>query len=78
MREQLQQIDGVLSVESNRLDGEGVASFSVETEMKRDARSTIAKSVIEGGFELLELRSLKISLEDVFTQLTTQEEVRSQ
>jgi ABC-2 type transport system ATP-binding protein len=77
VQERLQQIDGVLNVESNRLDGEEVVSFSVETELKKDVRGLIAKSVIEGGFELLELRSLKVSLEDVFTQLTTQEEVRS-
>ncbi len=78
VRGRLRQIDGVLSVESNRLDGEDVASFSVETELKQDVRGLIARSVIEGGFELLELRSMKMSLEDVFTQLTTQEEVRSQ
>ncbi len=74
----LQQIEGVLSVVSRPL-GEGeVSSFRIETELKQDVRGRIARSVVEGGFELLEFRSLQLSLEEVFTQLTTQEEVRSQ
>ena len=78
VQQRLQQIDGVLKVESGGLDGGEVASFSIETELKQDFRGRIARSVIEGGFELLELRALQLSLEEVFTQLTTQEEERSQ
>ena len=78
MQQRLHQIEGVLSVESRPL-GEGeVSSYRIETELKQDARGRIAQSVIEGGFELLEFRSLQLSLEEVFTQLTTQEEVRTQ
>lgn len=74
----LQQIEGVLAVVSRPL-GEGeVSSYRIETELKQDVRGRIAQNVIEGGFELLELRSMQLSLEEVFTQLTTQEEVRSQ
>jgi len=80
LKERLREVTGVLSVESNVLDGDGeeVHSFSVETELKQDIRGQLARSVIESGFELVELRSMELSLEDVFTQLTTQEEVRSQ
>ena len=78
VQKRLKEIDGVLMVESNLLEGEAVSSFRIETELKQDVRGRIAKSVIEGGFELLELRSLQLSLEEVFTQLTTQEEVRGQ
>ncbi|MDE2664637.1 MAG: ABC transporter ATP-binding protein [Acidobacteriota bacterium] len=78
MQQRLHQIEGVLSVESKPL-GEGeVSSYRIETELKQDVRGRIAQSVIEGGFELREFRSLQLSLEEVFTQLTTQEEVRSQ
>ena len=77
-QQRLHQIEGVLSVVSRPL-GEGeVSSYRIETELKQDVRGRIARSIIEGGFELLELRSLQLSLEEVFTQLTTQEEVRSQ
>ena len=78
VQQRLHQIEGVLSVVSRPL-GEGEASsYRIETELKQDVRGRIARSIIEGGFELLELRSLQLSLEEVFTQLTTQEEVRSQ
>jgi len=80
LKERLREVAGVLSVEASVLDGDGeeVHSFSVETELKQDIRGQLARSVIESGFELVELRSMGMSLEDVFTQLTTQEEVRSQ
>lgn len=78
LQRRLHEIEGVLSVVSKPL-GEGeVSSYRIETELKQDVRGRIAQSVIEGGFELLEFRSLQLSLEEVFTQLTTQEEVRSQ
>ena len=78
VQRRLHQIEGVLSVVSRPL-GEGeVFSHRIETELKQDVRGRIARSVIEEGFELLEFRSLQLSLEEVFTQLTTQEEVRSQ
>ncbi|MDE2757875.1 MAG: ATP-binding cassette domain-containing protein [Acidobacteriota bacterium] len=78
VQRRLHQIEGVLSVVSRPL-GEGEASsYRIETELKQDVRGRIARSIIEGGFELLEFRSLQLSLEEVFTQLTTQEEVRSQ
>lgn len=80
LKERLREVGGVLSVESSILEGDGeeAHSFSVETELKQDVRGQLARSVIESGFELLELRSMEMSLEDVFTQLTTQEEVHSQ
>ncbi|MCY3756665.1 MAG: ATP-binding cassette domain-containing protein [Acidobacteria bacterium] len=78
VQRRLHQIEGVLSVVSRPL-GEGeVSSYRIETELKQDVRGRIARNVIEGGFELLEFRSLQLSLEEVFTQLTTQEEVRTQ
>ncbi len=78
LQRRLHEIEGVLSVVSKPL-GEGeVSSYRIETELKQDVRGRIAQSVIEGGFELREFRSLQLSLEEVFTQLTTQEEVRSQ
>ena len=78
LQRRLHQIEGLLSVVSRPL-GEGeVSSYRIETELKQDVRGRITRNVIEGGFELLEFRSLQLSLEEVFTQLTTQEEVRSQ
>ena len=78
LQRRLHEIEGVLSVVSKPLREGEVSSYRIETELKQDVRGRIAQSVVEGGFELLEIRSLQLSLEEVFTQLTTQEEVRSQ
>jgi len=79
IKNRIKEIEGVLRIDSSRLDGEEVYSFSVETELKTDARSRIARKVVESGYDLLELRTIGMSLEEVFLQLTTKEEgVRGQ
>jgi ABC-2 type transport system ATP-binding protein len=79
VKTKIKEIEGVLEVDSHKLDGDEAYSFSVETELKKDVRSKIARKVVENGYDLLELRTLSMSLEEVFLQLTTQEEeVRAQ
>ncbi len=74
----IRQIDGVLRVESKKLDGDEAFSYSVETSLRKDIRGQLARNLVESGFDLLELRSISMSLEEVFLQLTTkEEEVRS-
>ena len=76
--EKILEIDGVLRVESHKVDGSDAFSYSVETELKRDVRSRLARKIVESGFDLLEMRTMSMSLEEVFLQLTTKEEgVRS-
>jgi len=74
VKTKIKEIEGVLDVDSHRLDGDEAYSFSVETELKKDVRSKIARKIVENGYDLLELRTLTMSLEEVFLQLTTQEE----
>jgi len=38
-----------------------------------DIRGALAAKIVGAGHELLELRSLRLSLEDIFLQLTTDE-----
>jgi len=66
--ESISAIDGV-----GRVDTDG-DMYTVETEKDKDLRSQIAKRIVEEGFELLELRSRSMSLEDVFLKLVTEEE----
>jgi ABC-2 type transport system ATP-binding protein len=74
----IQEIPGVLRIESTKPDGDGHCEFSIDTELKRDLRGQIARKIVESGYELLELKTLSMSLEEVFLQLTTKEEgVRS-
>ena len=49
-------------------------AYIVETELGRDVRSDLARTIIENGWNLLELKSLTVSLEEVFLHLTTEEQ----
>lgn len=66
----LQALQGVekVSVESN-----GTSKFFIETDRSRDVRPEIARMVIDKGKSLLELKSVQLSLEDIFMQLVTEE-----
>ena len=78
MKAKIKEIEGVLRVESAELDGSEAYSFSVETELKTDVRGRLARKIVENGYDLLEMRTMSMSLEEVFLQLTTKEEgVRS-
>jgi len=64
----LDKIPGVARV-SNDSEGE----FELETAPGQDARSEIARAIVEGGYDLLEMRPVGLSLEDVFLELTREE-----
>jgi ABC-2 type transport system ATP-binding protein len=68
----LASVPGVTRVTASEAHGP-VAAFEVESEQGRDVRRELAAAVVGSGWGLLELRPLRISLEDVFLQLTTQE-----
>ena len=50
-----------------------VVGLEVESEAGRDMRRELAAAVVARGWGLLELRPMRMSLEDVFLKLTTQE-----
>ena len=49
----------------------------IETTPGSDARPELARAVIHAGYDLLELRAAGASLEDIFLQLTREEQTRS-
>ena len=49
-------------------------AFEVESETGRDVRRELARAVVLGGHDLLELRPTRVSLEDIFLSLTTEEQ----
>jgi len=57
----------------NRVEHSG-NRYTVDVEMGTDVRAEIAKSVVNSGFGLLELKARSLSLEDVFLRLVTEEE----
>jgi ABC-2 type transport system ATP-binding protein len=52
---------------------DGVVGYEVDSEAGRDLRREIARAVVGAGWGLLELRPVRMSLEDIFLQLTTEE-----
>ena len=65
----LRQIRGITSVKM--VDGR---HHIAEYPPNQDLRSKITEAIIKGGFTLLSMESLEMSLEDVFLKLTTEEE----
>lgn len=52
-------------------------AYQVETHVGCDCRPAVARAIVEGGWGLLELRPLEMSLEEVFVELTTDDEEAS-
>lgn len=61
---------GVLKAEGG---DDGPGSYLVEMDKEQDIRADLARSVIEKGWGLLEMRGQELSLEEVFVQLVTEE-----
>jgi ABC-2 type transport system ATP-binding protein len=47
--------------------------FEIEAEPNRDIRRDVARTVVNGGWGLLEMRPMRMSLEEIFLQLTTED-----
>lgn len=73
LRQALQEVDGVKDVEVNPIRTTGQLAVVVELAAGRDVRSQIAACVVGKGFDLYEMRSDRMSLEEIFLQLTTEE-----
>ncbi|MCC7417580.1 MAG: ABC transporter ATP-binding protein [Acidobacteria bacterium] len=66
------QLPGVRRVaESDRRDL--IVGYEIETETGGDVRRELARVVVGSGWGLLELRPMRLSLEDIFLSLTTEE-----
>ncbi len=68
----IEKIRGVQRVEA---DAEGSGKFIIEADPSSDVRPDIARMVVEKGAGLLELRAVQLSLEEIFMQLVTREEI---
>jgi ABC-2 type transport system ATP-binding protein len=68
----LGRLPGVTRVaESDRRDG--VVGYEVESERGHDVRRDLSRAVVTAGWGLLELRPMRMSLEEIFLSLTTDE-----
>jgi ABC-2 type transport system ATP-binding protein len=66
--ERLRQIKGILQVSYED------SHYIVECSAEQDPRGKIMETIVQGGWTLLSLESMEMSLEDIFLKLTTEEE----
>jgi len=68
----LTRVPGVTRVaEADRRDG--AVGYEVDSERGRDVRRDLARAVVSSGWGLLELRPMRVSLEEVFLAVTTED-----
>jgi ABC-2 type transport system ATP-binding protein len=73
VRDRIRSIAGVLSVE-DQLVANGAARYVVEAERGRDVRAEIFKLAAQQHWDLLELRRVGMTLEEVFIRIVAGEE----
>jgi ABC-2 type transport system ATP-binding protein len=74
--EALGSVAGVTRVtESDRRNG--IAGYEVESQSGHDVRRQLAATVVGRGWGLLELRPMRMSLEEIFLQVTTEDAAAS-
>jgi ABC-2 type transport system ATP-binding protein len=72
VRQRLEQVPGVASVVS-RDSRDGLEAFEVNALENYSVRPEVARAVVLGGWDLVELRSVGESLEEIFLELTKSE-----
>jgi len=73
VKELLQQVYGVKYLEVQGTGKDDEFSYIVEADKDVDVRKPIFHKLAQAGYPILELRSLGLSLEEIFLQLTTEE-----
>ena len=68
----LMGIPGVTRVVASSLSGTATG-FEVDSDSGRDVRRELASTIVTRGWGLLELRPMRMSLEEIFLHLTTEE-----
>jgi ABC-2 type transport system ATP-binding protein len=69
----LKRLPGVTTVSESERHGDSIG-YEVASEQGRDIRRDLAQLVVNNGWGLLELRPMRVSLEEIFLSLTTEEQ----
>ncbi|MFP3870652.1 MAG: ABC transporter ATP-binding protein [Syntrophobacteria bacterium] len=72
IRETIGAMEGVMNI----MPGNGSASYLVETVRGRDLRPELARTIVSHGWQLRELRLQDLSLEEIFLELVTDEQLK--
>ena len=78
LQELLSQIPGANRVQIESARPDGLVTATVESAEGADIRSQVAAKVVEKGWPLYELRGVRLSLEEIFLELTTDDAAHSQ
>ena len=71
-RPRCQSVPGVLNV-SIADTHDGIVAYDISSDRGRDIRRDLARAVVTSNWGLLELRPSRMSLEEIFLSLTTEE-----
>ena len=74
----LENLPGVSRVESRDLSGNVNPTFHINYELNTDIRAAVSSSIIQHDWNLLEMRSIEMTLEELFLQLTAGVESETQ
>ncbi|HZE21766.1 MAG TPA: ABC transporter ATP-binding protein, partial [Desulfobaccales bacterium] len=73
------QVEGALEAVAgvSRVRSQGNGKYLVEADNGLELRPQLARLIVERGWELLELKTMEFTLEEVFLNLVTEEESES-
>ncbi|HNY38989.1 MAG TPA: ABC transporter ATP-binding protein [Bryobacteraceae bacterium] len=72
VRQSLENVPGVSQITAREERGRGLI-FEIESLAGRNTRAAIARAVVNAGWELNELKTASVSLEEIFLELTSPE-----
>ena len=73
IRAALEAVEGVKEVTVKKSPEEGVYAITVGTEENMDVREKVFYSMVNASYQILEMQSKKVSLEEIFLELTESE-----
>jgi ABC-2 type transport system ATP-binding protein len=76
--DKLRAVPGVADIRPKKDGSEEIVTFEIDGEAGRDVRPEVARAVVNGGFDLLGLHEVGMSLEEIFLHLTTTDQATSE
>ena len=73
--DEIGKIKGIEKIREENSIGDGVYSYMITMDGKKDVRRDIVSKIVKNNWGLLEFRRQQMSLEDVFLKLVTKEEL---
>lgn len=74
IEKELTQLPGIKAINRDETQPDGTHGFFVEVEEENNVRKTLHAMIINKGWDLVEMRAVHMSLEDVFIKLVTKEQ----